>query len=71
MQLRTIVLSPHCGDTTSCIRQAIFVNFKGRRENKFRYLNKFLTKDFTRRGNAGIIRYDDLLSLEGRVMSYR
>jgi hypothetical protein len=31
VQRRAILLSPQCGDTTSCIRQANFVNFKGKR----------------------------------------
>ena len=30
VQRRTILLSPQCGDTTSCIRQATFINFKGK-----------------------------------------
>ena len=31
VQRRAILLSPQCGDTTYCIRQATFVNFKGKR----------------------------------------
>jgi hypothetical protein len=30
LQRRTILLSPQCGDTTSCIRQATFLNVKGK-----------------------------------------
>jgi len=31
MQRHAILLSPQCGDTTSCIRQATLVHFKGKR----------------------------------------
>jgi hypothetical protein len=30
VQCPVVLLSPQCGDTTSCIRQATFVNFKGK-----------------------------------------
>jgi len=31
VQRHAILLSPQCGDTTSCIRQATFFKFKGKR----------------------------------------
>jgi len=31
VQRRAILLSPQCADTTYCIRQAIFIIFKGKR----------------------------------------
>jgi hypothetical protein len=42
---RAILLSPQCGDTTSCIRhlcirQATFVNFKGKLPIVFGYFDK-------------------------------
>jgi len=35
MQRWTILLSPQYGDTTSCIRQATFFHFKGKRRLMF------------------------------------